>query len=116
MNKIFAALAATIMLSGTASAQNHAPANHAPTNHATQPQQQGGQHHDAPQHKAVTPAKQNSHAQSPAHYPAPPKHWSKRTTHEWQAHVDRCEKKYRSYNPKTDRYTIRKGQTALCRL
>jgi len=45
----------------------------------------------------------------------PPKSW--RGTHTaYQAHIARCSKKYRSYNPRTDRYTVRGKQTAVCRL
>ena len=31
-------------------------------------------------------------------------------------HQRRCAARYRSYNPSTDRYTVRPGVTAVCRL
>lgn len=46
--------------------------------------------------------------------PAPPRHW---TRHEdWYRHVHACQTRYRTYNPATDHYTVRKGVTARCRL
>ncbi|WP_395391530.1 BA14K family protein [Novosphingobium sp. BL-8A] len=47
--------------------------------------------------------------------PPPPSHW--RHSHDqWQRHVERCSERYRSYNPRTDRYTYRPGHTAICKL
>ncbi|MDO9609005.1 MAG: BA14K family protein [Brevundimonas sp.] len=46
--------------------------------------------------------------------PAPPAHFSRRGN--WYAHVRACQQRYRSYNPRTDRYVPRIGQTAICRL
>ena len=34
----------------------------------------------------------------------------------WRRHVRRCMATYRSYNPRTDRYVVRRGVTARCRL
>lgn len=34
----------------------------------------------------------------------------------WRRHVRRCMAAYRSYNPRTDRYVVRRGVTARCRL
>lgn len=45
---------------------------------------------------------------------APPAHF-KRTSN-WYAHVRACQQRYRSYNPRTDRYTVRAGRTAICSL
>lgn len=45
---------------------------------------------------------------------APPAHF-KRTSN-WYAHVRACQQRYRSYNPRTDRYTVRAGRTAVCSL
>lgn len=45
---------------------------------------------------------------------APPRHFTR--TSDWYRHVRACQQRYRSYNPSTDRYTVRRGQTALCRL
>jgi len=46
---------------------------------------------------------------------APPKHWNQSRDH-WDRHTIACQKRYRSYNPRTDRYTISRGRTAICRL
>lgn len=46
--------------------------------------------------------------------PAPPAHFSRRGN--WYAHVRACQQRYRSYNPRTDRYVPRAGRTAICRL
>lgn len=45
---------------------------------------------------------------------APPRHFTR--TNDWYRHVRACQQRYRSYNPATDRYTVRRGQTAICRL
>jgi hypothetical protein len=34
----------------------------------------------------------------------------------WWRHVRRCEARYGSYNPRTDRYVVRRGVTARCYL
>lgn len=46
--------------------------------------------------------------------PAPPRHFTK--TSDWHRHVRACQQRYRTYNPATDRYVVRRGQTAICRL
>lgn len=46
--------------------------------------------------------------------PAPPKHYSKRT--KWYQHVRACSARYRSYNPRTDTYIVRRGVSRTCRL
>lgn len=46
--------------------------------------------------------------------PAPPAHYTR--TGDWNRHVRACQQRYRSYNPRTDRYVPRAGQTAICRL
>lgn len=46
--------------------------------------------------------------------PAPPRSFTH--TADWHRHVRACQQRYRSYNPATDRYTVRRGQTAVCRL
>lgn len=43
-----------------------------------------------------------------------PKHWGQRQG--WNRHVRACMSKYRSYNPRTDTYVVRRGVTARCRL
>lgn len=44
----------------------------------------------------------------------PPKHWGKRGG--WNRHVRACFDRYRSYNPRTDTYMVRRGVYARCRL
>jgi len=46
--------------------------------------------------------------------PAPPRSFTR--TADWHRHVRACQQRFRSYNPATDRYTVRRGQTAVCRL
>lgn len=45
---------------------------------------------------------------------APPRHFTR--TSDWYRHVRACQQRYRSYDARTDRYTVRRGQTAVCRL
>lgn len=45
---------------------------------------------------------------------APPRHWSRQN--DWYRHVRACSQRYRSYDARTDRYVVRRGQTAMCRL
>jgi hypothetical protein len=35
---------------------------------------------------------------------------------DWARHVRACAQRYRTYDPRTDRYVVRRGQTAQCRL
>lgn len=46
--------------------------------------------------------------------PAPPRHWAR--NNDWYRHVRACSQRYRSYDSRTDRYVVRRGQTAMCRL
>lgn len=39
-----------------------------------------------------------------------------RKTSSWQRHVAACKRAYRSYDPKTDRYTARRGVIRKCQL
>ncbi len=105
MKKIIATILMTAMAAGAAQAQ---------TGHAPAPgQSQSAQHqHMADQHDN---GPQKSKASS-SRYPAPPKHWGKKSQQDWQRHVDRCRAKYRSYDPRTDRFAPRKGQSVICRL
>jgi len=43
----------------------------------------------------------------------PPKHWTKSRA-DWRKHVDRCHRRYRRYDPRTDRYTFANGRTKVC--
>ena len=44
----------------------------------------------------------------------PPRTWTRQS--DWYRHVRACQVRYRSYDARTDRYVVRRGQTALCRL
>lgn len=44
----------------------------------------------------------------------PPRYWNQRNN--WNRHVRVCFDRYRSYNPRTDTYVVRRGVTARCRL
>lgn len=44
----------------------------------------------------------------------PPREWGRRDG--WNRHVRACFARYSSYNPRTDRYVVRRGVTARCRL
>jgi len=44
----------------------------------------------------------------------PPQYWGARPG--WNRHVRACFNRYRSYNPRTDTYVVRRGVTARCRL
>lgn len=46
--------------------------------------------------------------------PAPPKHYARRGS--WYQHVRACSARYRSYNPRTDTYQVRRGVYRTCRL
>lgn len=46
--------------------------------------------------------------------PAPPRHWSRKG--DWYRHVRACQQRYRSYNPRTDSFEIRRGVTRRCAL
>jgi len=45
---------------------------------------------------------------------APPRRWTRQN--DWYRHVRACSQRYRSYNPRTDTYVVRRGRTAMCRL
>jgi hypothetical protein len=45
---------------------------------------------------------------------APPRSFTRHS--DWYRHVRACGQRYKSYNAATDRYTVRRGQTAICRL
>lgn len=44
----------------------------------------------------------------------PPRSWSRQN--DWYRHVRACSQRFRSYNPRTDTYVVRRGRTAQCRL
>lgn len=43
-----------------------------------------------------------------------PRHWGQRPG--WNRHVRACYARYRTYNPRTDTYIVRRGVSARCRL
>lgn len=45
---------------------------------------------------------------------APPRHWNKQG--DWYRHVRACQQRYRSYNARTDMFTIRRGVMRRCML
>lgn len=46
--------------------------------------------------------------------PAPPRHWTRQA--DWYRHARACQIRYRSYNPRTDTFTVRRGVVNRCRL
>ena len=48
------------------------------------------------------------------HPPEPPRHWTNRG--DWYRHVRACRDRYRSYDPRTDMVTLRRGMTRRCTL
>lgn len=62
----------------------------------------------------ATPVKAAPAKAAPGRIATPPKHWRK-SAKEWQSHANRCQNKYRTYNPRTDRYSYR-GRSLQCRL
>lgn len=44
----------------------------------------------------------------------PPRSWTRQS--DWYRHVRACSQRFRSYNPRTDTYVVRRGRTAQCRL
>jgi len=46
---------------------------------------------------------------------APPRAYASRQN-DWYRHVRACSTRYRSYNPRTDTYVVRRNVTARCRL
>lgn len=100
MKKLVSALiAGALFATGAAQAQ--------PGPQRTQTTQRAPATHAAP--AKATPAKA-----TPRRIATPPKHWRK-SAKEWQSHANRCQKKYRTYNPRTDRYSYR-GRSLQCRL
>lgn len=46
--------------------------------------------------------------------PAPPRHWNKNG--DWYRHVRACKQRYRSYDPRTDNFALRRGVNRRCTL
>jgi hypothetical protein len=96
MRILLPVVAFSLLLAGAANAQPQSHGAHQSAPHATHQGQQ------------AKPGKQQAGHMAP-------KHW-KRGHASYQSHVRACQQKYRSYNPRTDRYSLRGGKTALCRL
>jgi hypothetical protein len=106
---ILAAMAAGLM---TLSA---IPASAAPQQHNNAPQQQQrGNDHDNGRGNGGGGEYGNWNTGWGARPPAPPRSFTRHN--DWYRHVRACSQRYRSYNASTDRYTVRRGQTAICRL
>jgi hypothetical protein len=118
MRKSIIAIAAGLMALSAVSAQaaaldqnrpapdrqeQHQNDNHQNDNRANNAQ--GGQHRDS------YGSWSSSWGSRP---PAPPAHFKRQSN--WYAHVRACQQRYRTYNPRTDRYTVRAGRTAICSL
>ena len=87
-------------------------------------------HDNTPQHQQQQPQRGNDHRGGQnsnngnqygnwnsswgARPPAPPRSFTRQN--DWYRHARACSQRYKSYNPATDRYTVRRGQTAVCRL
>lgn len=106
-----AALAVALAAAAAPMAASAAPQNR------PQPQQQ--QHRDNDRHDNDRNDRNNDRygrwqSNWGARPPAPPRSFTRAS--DWHRHVRACQQRYRSYNPSTDRYTVRRGQTAVCRL
>lgn len=112
MQKTLIAVAAGLMALSAASAQAAAFDQNRPG--SSQQQQQHDNRNDnnrGGEHRDNYGTWNSSWGSRPS---APPAHF-KRTSN-WYAHVRACQQRYRSYNPRTDRYTVRAGRTAVCSL
>lgn len=84
---------------------NRAPAKKATNNRAPAKKATNNR---APAKKAQVQNRQTSRVTTP------PRSW-RGTSSAYQTHVRKCQSRYRSYNPRTNTYTVRPGQTAICR-
>lgn len=100
MRSVLIILASAALLAGTAHAQGSQRQDD------RRPQQQT-------QRQTAQPQRQQ---QANHNTPTRPQHWGNRSEASWTRHVRACQQRYRSYNARTDRYVVRAGQTALCRL
>jgi hypothetical protein len=84
---------------------NAGPMNHGPMNHGPGPGRPGAgpdqMYGTWDDHWGARP-------------PAPPRGWTRHN--DWYRHVRACGQRYRSYNPRTDSYTVRRGVYVRCRL
>ena len=115
MRKSLIAVAAGLLALSAASAQAAAFDQNRPgQNHPSQNRPDDRQDDRSPdrgQHRDAYGSWQSSWGARPS---APPAHFKRQSN--WYAHVRACQQRYRSYNPRTDRYTVRAGRTAICSL
>lgn len=111
---LLAAVAAGLM------ALSAIPASAAPQQrHDSAPQQQqqpqrGGQNNSGHNNGGGASQYGNWNTSWGARPAAPPRSFTRQS--DWYRHVRACGQRYKSYNAATDRYTVRRGQTAICRL
>lgn len=100
---IVAALLA-MTVSGTAMAQTHREPVRQQTQSLRSPVAQ----------QASSPHTSTRVAVKPTNH-TPPRHW-KKSRASYQAHATACQRRYKSYNPRTDAYSLGKGRITTCRL
>ncbi|NBW14834.1 MAG: BA14K family protein [Caulobacteraceae bacterium] len=117
MRKLLIAAAAGLMTlsalpASAGAAPQERPYNAGPMNG---PMNHGPQHGPGP---VVRPGPDGMYGTWDDHWgarpPAPPRGWTRHN--DWYRHVRACSQRYRSYNPRTDSYTVRRGVFARCRL
>lgn len=121
MRKSLIAVAAGLMALSAVSAQAAAFDQNRPGQDRPSPHRPDDRHDSRPntpapdrdrgQHRDAYGSWQSSWGARPS---APPAHFKRQSN--WYAHVRACQQRYRSYNPRTDRYTVRVGRTAICSL
>jgi len=128
MRKLLIAAAAGLMTlsalpatAGTAAAGQERPYNSGPMNGPMNGQNhngpdRGGPNHGGPNQGPGRPGANygNWDDHWGARPPAPPRGWTRHN--DWYRHVRACSQRYRSYNSRTDSYTVRRGVYARCRL
>ena len=88
------------------------PVSHPPGGHTTRPMpppSPPGDHRPG----ATRPSDGNWHNGWGPRPPAPPAHWTRQG--DWYRHVRECQRRFRSYNPRTDTYRLRNGKRVRCR-
>jgi Ni/Co efflux regulator RcnB len=106
MKALVLAALMSLTLSGTAmaQAQHQQPRNE---QHRSQQTQRKAEPMRAP-------ARQQSNTQRGGNH-TPPRHW-KKSRGAYQSHVTACQRRYKSYNPRTDTFNPGRGRTTICRL
>lgn len=122
MRKLLTIAIGAALLAATplaASTQMGRPGDHTPASGQTHPgQAHSGQTHPGDRPGMGRPDMHNDYGRWENTWghrpPAPPKHYARRGS--WYQHVRACSARYRSYNPRTDRYQVRRGVYRTCRL